>query len=62
MSDRIEALPQQDAIIVEVDDDSLAISQKDSGDGSEYRIAIFSKAGVDALIEALKKARESMHG
>ncbi|AZO38628.1 MAG: hypothetical protein EOS81_10675 [Mesorhizobium sp.] len=60
MSDRIEAFPQQDSVVVEVDDDSVAISQTDSHDGSEDRIAIFGKANVDALIEALKKARAVM--
>lgn len=60
MTNRIEALPQQDAVVVDVDDDSLSISQRDSSGDGEERVFIFTKAGVDALIEALKKAREVM--
>jgi hypothetical protein len=34
MTDRIEVLPQQDAVVVDVDADGLAISQKDSNDAA----------------------------
>ncbi|TKT78402.1 hypothetical protein [Aquamicrobium sp. LC103] len=57
---KIEAVLQQDAVTVEADEDSVALSQSQSWDCQEQRIAIFGKANLDALISALQKAREAM--
>jgi hypothetical protein len=61
MSDsKIEVIPQQDAITVEADDDSLAISQIYASEGHEQRIYVMGKVNVYALITALEKAVEDM--
>lgn len=56
--DKHEVVPQQDAVYVDSDHDSVAIEQ--SVVGADSRIYIRGKANVLALIDVLVKAAEDM--
>lgn len=57
---KIEAIVQQDGITIDADDDSVAIAQRSSCDGSEDRIWLYGRSNLDLLIAALQQAREGM--
>jgi phosphoheptose isomerase len=57
---KVEAVSQQDAVIIETHENVVELKQVQSHCGHEDVIAIHGKGNLDALIGALQKAREAL--
>jgi hypothetical protein len=61
-SEKIIAVPHQDAVEVEVTGEEVSVSQRNSSDGNEAVIWVTGAHNIDLLIAVLQEARREIGG